>query len=147
MAANVFETCVYRIDCERARLGSTRFKVGISHSPRWRFIDAPYAYLRENPALQFMQVLWVSDCVDEAKDLEKTLTTHYKSTGAPGRMNSNPGGESAPKIPPVFVYAVFGFGQYGGNARQRARFRTFFNRLSPAKQKEYDRRAHSLAAG
>ena len=136
MAANVFETCVYRIDCERARLGSTRFKVGISHSPRWRFIDAPYAYLRENPALQFMQVLWVSDCVDEAKDLKNTFITH-----------SNPGGESAPKIPPVFVYAVFGFGQYGGNARQRARFRTFFNRLSPAKQKEYDRRAHSLAAG
>ena len=147
MAAEVFDTCVYRIDCERSRLGFTRFKVGISHSPRWRFVDAPYAYLRDNPALQRMQVLWASDCVDEASELETKLIAHYKATEVPGRMNNNPGGESAPKVPPVFVYAVFGFGEYGGNDRQQARFQMFFNKLSPAKQNKYDHRARRLAAG
>ena len=36
--------CIYRIEAERLRMGGTRFKVGIAHRPRWRFIDAPYAY-------------------------------------------------------------------------------------------------------
>ena len=49
--------------------------------------------------------------------------------------------------PPVFVYAVFGFGEYGGNDRQQARFQMFFNKLSPAKQNKYDHRARRLAAG
>ena len=51
--------CIYRIEMERLRLGGpfggTRFKIGITHCPRWRFIDArdargkPYAYTREDP--------------------------------------------------------------------------------------------------
>jgi hypothetical protein len=111
--------CIYRIEMERLRLGGTRFKIGITHCPRWRFIDAPYAYTREDPPWGKMEVLWVSDVVDFASDLEKDLIFHYKNAKTTGRCNIKNGGDSAPKIGPCFVYCVFGFGPFGGSRRVR----------------------------
>ena len=119
----VHALCVYRIETERLRLGGSRFKVGITHSPRWRFIDAPYAYLQESVPWGSMRVLWVSAEVDFACDLEKSLIEHYKTVGTPGRMNQKNGGDSAPKFGPCFVYCVFGCGPRGGSDKVRELYR------------------------
>ncbi len=57
-----------------------------------------------------MQVVWVS-CPRDAADLEKLLISHYKGTKATGLYNVSPGGESCPRVPPVFTYCVFGLKQ------------------------------------
>ena len=113
----MLKLCIYRIETYRIKLGETRFKVGITHCPRWRFIDAPYAYVKEKPAWGVMQVLWVSDLVDFACDLETDLITHFKKQETKGRWNIRGGGDSPPKIAPCFVYCVFGFGPHGGSGR------------------------------
>ena len=86
--------------------GITRFKVGITHNPSRRWFHRDYGYRGEDWG--YMHVLWVSR-PSKAASLERQLITHYKKTQAPGRYNINPGGESCPRVPPVFVYAVFGF--------------------------------------
>ena len=116
----VMPLSIQRIDGERARLGNTRFKIGITHSPIWRFIAAPYAYVRESPPWGSMQVLWVSDKPGDASTLERDLITHYKETKAKGLCNIKPGGESCPKFPPVFVYCVFSRGPHGGSHAARS---------------------------
>ena len=115
----VRDLCIYRIDTYRNELGLTRFKVGITHCPTRRFIDAGYAYVKESPSWGIMQVLWVSEMVDFASELEQDLISHYKQQGTPGLWNIKGGGDSAPKHGPCFVYCVFGFGPRGGSFRVR----------------------------
>lgn len=86
--------------------GLTRFKVGITHNPARRWLHRDYGYRGEDWG--YMHVLWVTR-PGKAADLERTLISHYKRTQAPGMYNINPGGESCPRVAPVFVYAVFGF--------------------------------------
>ena len=119
-AYRVLPICIERIERERVRRGGTRFKVGITHCPTWRFVAAPYAYCRDAPPWGTMNVLWVSDCVDQGQQLETDLITHFKLAETVGRANINPGGENPPRVAPVFVYCVFGFGPYGGSHDARA---------------------------
>ena len=133
-AYRVLPICIERIERERVRRGGTRFKVGITHCPTWRFVAAPYAYCRDAPPWGTMNVLWVSNCVDQGQQLETDLITHFKLAKTLGRYNINPGGENPPRVAPVFVYCVFGFGPYGGSrdahAYMAARARRVGNKRS-----------------
>jgi hypothetical protein len=93
--AEALAFAMQQIDEERVRTdpSGTRFKVGITHCPTWRFRNEKYGYIYEDPPWGKMEVVWAASNVEHARWLETALITHYKKRTTPGLANKKPGGK------------------------------------------------------
>ena len=109
---DVLAFAVAKIDEERRRRGHCRFKVGITHSPYFRFFNRKFGYACESPPWAHMEVLWVT-MPKRCGSLEKSLISYYRARHSLGLTNIRNGDNSRPKFAPSFVYCVFGVATRG----------------------------------
>ena len=79
------------------------FKIGITTHAPWRMFNAGYGYAIRDERYDRMDLL-VASLPAACAYLERVLIAAFRTT--PGCRNVLPGGESAPKEGPCFVYLV-----------------------------------------